>query len=101
MSEEADFQNAPPLLGVSSAEVVYHPWKKDEAGNQTRDIMYTISLSNPLAPKTATVTETQVGPPAPSSPLTAKPTPLSNVVETTMLPHWSQSLSNDSLPQKM
>ncbi|XP_030237031.1 protein Aster-B isoform X1 [Gadus morhua] len=41
------------------SEVVYHPWKKDEAGNQTRDIMYTISLSNPLAPKTATVTETQ------------------------------------------
>ncbi|KAJ3590961.1 hypothetical protein NHX12_008909 [Muraenolepis orangiensis] len=41
------------------SEVVYHPWKKEEEGNQTRDIMYTISLSNPLAPKTATVTETQ------------------------------------------
>ncbi|KAK0145952.1 GRAM domain-containing protein 1B [Merluccius polli] len=41
------------------SEVVYHPWKKEDAGNQTRDIMYTISLSNPLAPKTATVTETQ------------------------------------------
>ncbi|KAG1938732.1 hypothetical protein F2P79_017499 [Pimephales promelas] len=40
-------------------DVVYHPWKKEDAGNQTRDIMYTISLSNPLAPKTATVTETQ------------------------------------------
>ncbi|XP_072562310.1 protein Aster-B-like isoform X5 [Paramormyrops kingsleyae] len=40
--------------------VVYRPWKKDdETGNQTREIMYTISLSNPLAPKTATVTETQ------------------------------------------
>ncbi|XP_057176627.1 protein Aster-B isoform X4 [Triplophysa rosa] len=39
--------------------VVYHPWMKEEAGNQTREIMYTISLSNPLAPKTATVTETQ------------------------------------------
>ncbi|XP_074497628.1 protein Aster-B isoform X1 [Sebastes fasciatus] len=41
------------------SDVVYHPWKKEDAGNQTREIMYTISLSNPLAPKTATVTETQ------------------------------------------
>ncbi|XP_056333777.1 protein Aster-B isoform X5 [Danio aesculapii] len=40
-------------------DVVYHPWKKEGAGNQTRDIMYTISLTNPLAPKTAAVTETQ------------------------------------------
>ncbi|KAK1900124.1 Protein Aster-B [Dissostichus eleginoides] len=32
---------------------------KEDAGNQTREIMYTISLSNPLAPKTANVTETQ------------------------------------------
>ncbi|KAI1893757.1 hypothetical protein AGOR_G00126960 [Albula goreensis] len=41
------------------SDVVYHPWKKEDEGNQTREIMYTISLSNPLAPKTATVTETQ------------------------------------------
>ncbi|XP_036380191.1 protein Aster-B isoform X3 [Megalops cyprinoides] len=41
------------------SDVVYHPWKKEESGNQTREIMYTISLTNPLAPKTATVTETQ------------------------------------------
>ncbi|XP_065816706.1 protein Aster-B isoform X12 [Labrus bergylta] len=41
------------------SDIVYHPWKKEEAGNQTREILYTISLSNPLAPKTATVTETQ------------------------------------------
>uniref|UniRef100_A0A3Q2QRK0 GRAM domain containing 1B n=1 Tax=Fundulus heteroclitus TaxID=8078 RepID=A0A3Q2QRK0_FUNHE len=41
------------------SDIVYHPWKKEEAGNQSRVIMYTISLSNPLAPKTATVTETQ------------------------------------------
>lgn len=41
-------------------DVVYHPWKKEEAGNQTREIMYTISLSNPLAPKTSTASETQV-----------------------------------------
>ncbi|TRY94211.1 hypothetical protein DNTS_027596 [Danionella cerebrum] len=40
-------------------DVVYHPWKTEGAGNQTREIMYTISLTNPLAPKTATVTETQ------------------------------------------
>uniref|UniRef100_A0A8C2HEA4 GRAM domain containing 1Bb n=1 Tax=Cyprinus carpio TaxID=7962 RepID=A0A8C2HEA4_CYPCA len=40
-------------------DVVYQPWKKENAGNQTRAIMYTISLTNPLAPKTATVTETQ------------------------------------------
>ncbi|XP_046899296.1 protein Aster-B-like isoform X3 [Hypomesus transpacificus] len=41
------------------SDVVYHPWKKEAEGNQTRDIMYTISLTNPLAPKSATVTETQ------------------------------------------
>ncbi|XP_035288361.1 protein Aster-B isoform X5 [Anguilla anguilla] len=41
------------------SDVVYHPWRKEEAGNQMREIMYTISLTNPLAPKTATVTETQ------------------------------------------
>ncbi|XP_059400406.1 protein Aster-B-like isoform X4 [Carassius carassius] len=41
------------------SDVVYHPWKKEDTGNQTREIMYTVSLSNPLAPKTATVTETQ------------------------------------------
>ncbi|XP_052385608.1 protein Aster-B isoform X3 [Oncorhynchus keta] len=42
------------------SDIVYHPWKKEkEAGNQTREIMYTVSLTNPLAPKTATVTETQ------------------------------------------
>ncbi|KAF4082294.1 hypothetical protein AMELA_G00149920 [Ameiurus melas] len=39
--------------------VVYHPWKKEEMGDQSREIMYTISITNPLAPKTATVTETQ------------------------------------------
>ncbi|KAK1800279.1 hypothetical protein P4O66_000323 [Electrophorus voltai] len=42
------------------SDVVYRPWKREESGNQTREIMYTITLSNPLAPKTATVTETQV-----------------------------------------
>ena len=47
--------------------MVYHPWKKEGEGNQTREILYTISLSNPLAPKTANVTETQVSwPPSPA-----------------------------------
>ncbi|KAJ0063633.1 hypothetical protein NL108_004488 [Boleophthalmus pectinirostris] len=41
------------------SEIVFHPWRKEENGDQTREILYTISLSNPLAPKTATVTETQ------------------------------------------
>lgn len=41
------------------SDVVYQPWKKEQDGNQTREIMYTIALNNPLAPKTATVTETQ------------------------------------------
>ncbi|XP_074528202.1 protein Aster-B-like [Halichoeres trimaculatus] len=40
-------------------DVVLQPWKKEQDGNQTREIMYTITLNNPLAPKTATVTETQ------------------------------------------
>ncbi|XP_060643686.2 protein Aster-B isoform X8 [Anolis sagrei] len=41
------------------SDVVFHPWKKEETGNQSRVILYTITLTNPLAPKTATVTETQ------------------------------------------
>ncbi|XP_069080531.1 protein Aster-B isoform X3 [Pleurodeles waltl] len=41
------------------SDVIFHPWKKEENGNQTRVILYTITLTNPLAPKTATVTETQ------------------------------------------
>uniref|UniRef100_A0A8C4F118 GRAM domain containing 1Bb n=1 Tax=Dicentrarchus labrax TaxID=13489 RepID=A0A8C4F118_DICLA len=41
------------------SDVAYQPWKKEDAGNQTREIMYTISLSNPLAPKTSTASETQ------------------------------------------
>ncbi|XP_078054990.1 protein Aster-B-like isoform X1 [Mustelus asterias] len=40
-------------------DMVSHPWKKEVDGNQTRVMLYTIALSNPLAPKTATVTETQ------------------------------------------
>ncbi|XP_032905533.1 protein Aster-B isoform X3 [Amblyraja radiata] len=40
-------------------DMVSHPWKKELNGNQTRVMLYTIALSNPLAPKTATVTETQ------------------------------------------
>ncbi|CAJ1064473.1 protein Aster-B-like [Xyrichtys novacula] len=41
------------------SDVVPQPWRKEQDGNQTREIMYTITLNNPLAPKTATVTETQ------------------------------------------
>lgn len=39
--------------------MVYHPWTKQQDGNQTRDIMYTVALSNPLIPKMSTATETQ------------------------------------------
>uniref|UniRef100_A0A8C8SY25 GRAM domain containing 1B n=1 Tax=Pelusios castaneus TaxID=367368 RepID=A0A8C8SY25_9SAUR len=41
------------------SDIIFHPWKKEENGNQSRVILYTITLTNPLAPKTATVTETQ------------------------------------------
>ncbi|KAJ6656029.1 hypothetical protein lerEdw1_004434 [Lerista edwardsae] len=41
------------------SDIVFHPWKKEDTGNQSRVILYTITLTNPLAPKTATVTETQ------------------------------------------
>ncbi|XP_077163301.1 protein Aster-B isoform X3 [Paroedura picta] len=41
------------------SDIIFHPWKKEETGNQSRVILYTITLTNPLAPKTATVTETQ------------------------------------------
>ncbi|KAG7244521.1 hypothetical protein CRUP_013529 [Coryphaenoides rupestris] len=40
-------------------DVVYHPWSKEREGNQTRELMYNVSLSNPLTPKSAAVTETQ------------------------------------------
>ncbi|KAK7925448.1 hypothetical protein WMY93_007758 [Mugilogobius chulae] len=41
------------------SDVVHRPWRKDPDGNQTRELMYSIALNNPLAPKAATVTETQ------------------------------------------
>uniref|UniRef100_G1P585 GRAM domain containing 1B n=1 Tax=Myotis lucifugus TaxID=59463 RepID=G1P585_MYOLU len=41
------------------SDIVFHPWKKEENGDQSRLILYTINLTNPLAPKTATVRETQ------------------------------------------
>lgn len=41
------------------SDVVHRPWRKEQDGNQTREIMYTVALNNPLAPKSATVTETQ------------------------------------------
>ncbi|KAM6307893.1 protein Aster-B-like [Podargus strigoides] len=41
------------------SDIVFHPWKKEEDGNQTRVISYTIALTHPLAPETVTVTETQ------------------------------------------
>lgn len=51
------------FLRLLLADVVYHPWRKEHEGDQTREIMYTIALNNPLAPKAATVTEAQVGEP--------------------------------------
>ncbi|XP_055004490.1 protein Aster-B-like isoform X2 [Boleophthalmus pectinirostris] len=41
------------------SDVVHRPWRKDPDGNQTRELMYSIVLNNPLVPKAATVTETQ------------------------------------------
>uniref|UniRef100_A0A8C6WEA5 GRAM domain containing 1Ba n=1 Tax=Neogobius melanostomus TaxID=47308 RepID=A0A8C6WEA5_9GOBI len=41
------------------SDVVHRPWRRDPDGNQTRELMYSIALNNPLAPRTATVTETQ------------------------------------------
>lgn len=49
------FWGSPP-----PSDIIFHPWKKEENGNQSRVILYTITLTNPLAPKTATVRETQV-----------------------------------------
>ena len=54
----------PPSSHGSSlpSDIIFHPWKKEDNGNQSRVILYTITLTNPLAPKTATVRETQVSP---------------------------------------
>uniref|UniRef100_A0A8C8VQZ7 GRAM domain containing 1B n=1 Tax=Pelusios castaneus TaxID=367368 RepID=A0A8C8VQZ7_9SAUR len=58
-----DNEDIPTELSDSSEthdeDIIFHPWKKEENGNQSRVILYTITLTNPLAPKTATVTETQ------------------------------------------
>lgn len=55
-------------LCCAALDVVYQPWKKEDAGNQTREIMYTISLTNPLAPKTSTASEIQVDSRLPQKP---------------------------------
>ncbi|GAB5577186.1 protein Aster-B isoform X4 [Prionailurus iriomotensis] len=52
------------------SDIIFHPWKKEENGNQSRVILYTITLTNPLAPKTATVRETQSMSGGPFSPQT-------------------------------
>lgn len=58
------FTNSPFLRDFMEqrrfSDIIFHPWKKEENGNQSRVILYTITLTNPLAPKTATVRETQV-----------------------------------------
>ncbi|XP_043935294.1 protein Aster-A [Protopterus annectens] len=41
-------------------DLIMKPWGKDNTGNQTRSTSYTIAVNNPLGPKTAPVTETQV-----------------------------------------
>ena len=56
--QQAFFSLIPGSLLPS--DIIFHPWKKEENGNQSRVILYTITLTNPLAPKTATVRETQV-----------------------------------------
>ncbi|XP_043935411.1 protein Aster-B-like [Protopterus annectens] len=38
---------------------IFHPWKKEESGNQSRVILYSITLTNPFMPKTSRVTENQ------------------------------------------
>nr|XP_040141344.1 protein Aster-B isoform X1 [Ictidomys tridecemlineatus]XP_040141345.1 protein Aster-B isoform X1 [Ictidomys tridecemlineatus]XP_040141346.1 protein Aster-B isoform X1 [Ictidomys tridecemlineatus] len=57
------FTNSPFLRDFMEqrrfSDIIFHPWKKEENGNQSRVILYTITLTNPLAPKTATVRETQ------------------------------------------
>ncbi|KAB1254900.1 Protein Aster-B [Camelus dromedarius] len=58
----ASFSPHPPETAAGSSlppDIIFHPWKKEENGNQSRVILYTITLTNPLAPKTATVRETQ------------------------------------------
>lgn len=57
--QQAFFPPSSPGSPLPS-DIIFHPWKKEENGNQSRVILYTITLTNPLAPKTATVRETQV-----------------------------------------
>ncbi|CAK6440451.1 unnamed protein product [Pipistrellus nathusii] len=56
---QRDFMEQRRFSGSRSPDIVFHPWKKEENGDQSRLILYTINLTNPLAPKTATVRETQ------------------------------------------
>ncbi|CAL8278811.1 unnamed protein product [Arctogadus glacialis] len=41
------------------SDVVYRPWTTELEADQTRELTYNVSLSNPLTPKTAAVSETQ------------------------------------------
>ena len=48
------------LVSLLSADLTVGEWQLDGAGNSSRVLSYTISINNPLGPKTAPVVDTQV-----------------------------------------
>lgn len=49
------------ILFFPPPDVTLSPWSGDSKCHQRRVLTYTIPISNPLGPKSASVVETQVG----------------------------------------
>lgn len=54
-------ENGLLILHFPPPDVTLSPWSGDSKCHQRRVLTYTIPISNPLGPKSASVVETQVG----------------------------------------
>ena len=54
-------ENGLLILFLPPPDVTLSPWSGDSKCHQRRVLTYTIPISNPLGPKSASVVETQVG----------------------------------------
>lgn len=54
-------ENGPLIPFLPPPDVTLSPWSGDSKCHQRRVLTYTIPISNPLGPKSASVVETQVG----------------------------------------
>lgn len=56
-----NLENGLLILFLPPPDVTLSPWSGDSKCHQRRVLTYTIPISNPLGPKSASVVETQVG----------------------------------------